>query len=181
MRAFIAVDLPPEAKDELASVQKRLSPAAARMSLARDYHITLKFLGEVSAQQLEMVKSSLSQVRFKKFSAALGSLGVFPSEDRARVVWVGVEPEDDFVQLQKGIDDSIEKLFPKEKNFRPHITLARVKLVSDKKLFAQQLQQVKAKGIGFPVGEFKLKKSTLTREGAVYEDLAVYGSNEKAF
>lgn len=174
MRTFIAVDLPQEAKDELAAFQKQLSSAAARMSMAHDFHLTLKFLGEITPAKVDVVKSCLSRVSFKHFTASFSGIGVFPSEGYVRVVWVGVGPEDDFVQLQKKVDDALDKEFPKDKNFKPHITLARIKFVSDKQQFQQQLRQIKIKGVGFAVESFKLKRSTLSNKGAVYEDLAVY-------
>lgn len=174
MRVFVAVDLPQEAKDELALVQKQLSSAAAKMSLARDFHLTLKFLGEITPAKVDVVKRALSNVAFKKFTATVAGVGVFPSENYARVVWAGVEPEEEFTGLQKLIDDALEKEFPKDKRFKPHLTLARVKFVSDKNAFFQQLRQIEVKSVKFTVNSFKLKKSTLTREGAVYEDLEVY-------
>ncbi|MBI2175841.1 RNA 2',3'-cyclic phosphodiesterase [Candidatus Woesearchaeota archaeon] len=174
MRVFIAVDLTEEVKSELASAQKQLSSASAKMSMAHDFHLTLKFLGEITPAKVEVVKSCLSNIRFKTFTAAVAGVGVFPSENNVRVVWVGIEPEDELVQLQKKIDDALEKEFAKEKGFKPHLTLARVKFVSDKNSFSRQLQQIKVKNAEFAVDSFKLKRSTLSREGAVYDDLAVY-------
>ncbi len=174
MRTFIAVDLPQEAKDEFAAIQKQLSAAAAKMSLAQDFHLTLKFLGELTPAKVDAVKSCLNSVSFKRFTASFSSIGVFPSESYVRVVWAGIEPEDNFVQLQKKIDDALDKEFPKDTNFKPHITLARVKFISDKELFKQQLQQIRIKNVRFAVDSFKLKRSMLSNRGAVYDDLAVY-------
>ncbi len=177
MRTFVAVDLPEEVKSELANAQRQLSSAAAKLSLAHDFHLTLKFLGEITPAKTEAVKSCLSNVKFKSFPAAVSGIGVFPSESYVRVVWAGIEPEDDFIRLQKLVDDALEKEFRKDKNFKPHLTLARVKFVSDKEQFKQQLQQIKVKRTTFAVKEFKLKKSALSSKGAVYEDLAVYAGN----
>lgn len=173
MRVFIAIDLPQEVKDSLLEAQRQLP--AAKLSFAREFHLTLKFLGEVTPAKVEAVKSCLSTVRFKPFSAALSGIGVFPSESYIRVIWVGVEPENGFMQLQQSIDEALEKEFPKDKDFKPHLTLARVKFVSDKNSFVQQLRQVKVKQVKFAVNGFKLKMSILRgREGSLYGDLAVY-------
>lgn len=174
MRVFVAVDLPQEVKDELAAIQKQLSTAAARMSLAQDFHLTLKFLGELAPAKVDVVKNCLGSVRFGAFSAAVAYVGVFPSESYVRVVWLGIEPEGDIIRLQQGIDDALEKEFPKDKQFKPHLTLARVKFVSDKNAFLQRLQEIKVRNVKFSIDSFKLKRSTLSKEGAVYEDLAVY-------
>lgn len=180
MRVFVAVDLPEDVKNELVNAQKQLSQAAAaaaRMSLVKDFHLTLKFLGEITPAKVDVVKSCLGKVKFKGFAAAVAGIGVFPSENYIRVVWTGIEPEDGFVRLQKLVDDALEKEFKKEKGFKPHLTLARVKFVSDKESFLKQLRLVEVKKIGFSVTDFKLKRSTLSNKGAVYEDLAVYTGN----
>ena len=176
MRTFIAVDMPQEVKDELALVQKQFSSAPAKMSIVKDFHLTLKFLGELTPAKVEVVKSCLGRIHFEGFTASVAGVGVFPTENYVRVVWVGIEPEDDVIRLQKLIDDALEKEFPKEKGFKPHLTLARVKFVSDKERFKQQLQQIKIRNIKFAVDSFKLKKSTLSNKGAVYEDLAVFSA-----
>lgn len=181
MRCFVAVDLPDDVKAALSEAQKQLLQSQAKLSPAHDFHLTLKFLGEITPAKVEIVKNCLSSVKFKPFAAAVAGIGVFPSESYIRVVWAGVGPEDDFIRLQKFVDDALEKEFPKDKNFKPHLTLARVKFVADKEHFIQQLQQIQLKKTGFSVKEFKLKKSALSNKGAVYEDLAVYAGNRKDF
>ena len=177
MRCFIAVDLPVNVKEELVSAQKQLSPAAAKMSLAHDFHLTLKFLGEITPAKVDAVKGLLANIKFKSFTANIAKIGVFPSESSARVVWVGVEPEDSFIELQQLADDSLRSEFKMDKGFKPHLTIARVKFVPDKLQLKRQLQQVKIRNVKFPVESFKLKRSTLSSQGAIYEDLAVFNSS----
>lgn len=148
--------------------------APARLSPAHNFHLTLKFLGEIPPEKVEVVKQCLSKIEFKKFSATVNGLGVFPSESYVWVVWAGLEPEEGFIDLQRKIDHALENEFPHDKNFRPHLTLARVKSISDKALFAEHLKSMKIAPVAFPVDNFKLKKSTLSPKGAVYEDIAVY-------
>ena len=174
MRCFIAVDLPVNVKEELVSAQKQLSAAAAKMSLAHDFHLTLKFLGEITPAKVDSVKRLLANVKFKSFAARLAGTGAFPSQNAARVVWVGLEPEESFIELQQMVDDALRSEFKIEKGFKPHLTLARVKLVPDKQQFQRQLRQIKIRNIEFPVDSFKLKRSTLSSQDAIYEDLAVY-------
>ena len=172
MRTFIAVDLPEDAKKALSEAQKVIK--AAKASFTKDFHLTLKFLGEITPQKLETVKHSLAAVKFKKFTTALSGVGVFPSESYIRGVWAGLQPEEEMIQLQRLVDEALEKEFKREKGFKPHITLARIKFVADKKGFLQQLREVKVKNVTFAVGNFKLKRSTLSSKGPIYEDLAVY-------
>ena len=178
MRVFLAIELPQEVRDELAGLQKQLSTAPAKLGFAHEFHVTLKFLGEITPVKVDAVKSCLGNVKFKPFKARLGKPGFFASGKNVRVVWVGIEPADEFIQLQEMVNDALEKDFPREKNFKPHLTLARVKSVSDRNRFLQQLWQLKIGDFPFEVSEFKLKKSTIGSSGAVYDDLALYGSQK---
>ncbi len=175
MRCFVAIDMPEDAKDELRRLQEQIKQSRdAKASFAKDFHITLKFLGELTPAKAEEVKKKLGSCRFKKISAALDGIGVFPDERRIRVVWVGVQPEDEILKLQKCVDESLQKDFSKEKGFKAHITLARIKHVKDKERFLQLLRNAAVTKIKFEINEFKLKRSTLTPEGPVYEDLEAY-------
>ena len=116
----------------------------------------------------------LKNVKFKKFEVFLDSIGIFPTENYIRVVWVGLKPEDYILSLQKIVDESLKELFKKEKYFKAHITLARVKYPEDKKLFLEQLRKIKIENKKIEIKDFRLMKSTLTPKGPVYEDLAVF-------
>ena len=116
----------------------------------------------------------MEAVKFKPFTANLNGTGVFPSENHIRVVWVGIEPSEIIKDLQKQIDAVLEGLFTKEKDFQPHVTLARVKNITDKKQFAEQIKNLKIKPISFEVNEFKLIECQLSEEGPLYKDVAVF-------
>lgn len=172
MRLFIAFDTDDDAKKELSSIQKELK--YAKLNLVKEFHLTLKFLGEVDEKKATEIKQRLKKVSFDEFDAQLSGIGVFPSEDYINVVWVGLEPKDKINELQKRIEDSLEGLFPKDTRFHSHITLARVKFIEDKKQFKDCLNNIKIEKITFSVERFRLMKSTLTPEGPVYEVLEEY-------
>lgn len=169
MRLFIAFDVSKEAKDELIGAQKKLK--YAKLNLVREFHLTLKFLGEVDEENVEEIKQKLKKVKFNSFEAELGSTGTFPSEDYIKVVWVGLEPKKSINELQQSIENALESMFPKDTRFHPHITLARVKFVEDKEQFKGNLKGIETKKIGFSVDSFKLIKSELRPGGPVYEVL----------
>jgi len=172
MRVFVAVSVPKDVVEELRKAQKCLKDA--KLKLVKDFHLTLKFLGEVPESKVDDIKDALKQIRFKPFKAQLTEMGVFPNQDYIRVVWVGVS-QDNFVSLQKQVDTKLEKLgFRRDKRFHPHLTLARVRFVEDKESFRRTFREIKVEKKGFEVNDFKLIKSTLTTEGAIYEDLAVF-------
>jgi len=176
MRCFIAIDLPEEVKNELRRLQLQIknNSGSSKISLTKDFHITLKFLGDLTPQKVEFVKKNLGSCKFKKFATTLGGIGFFSSKNYVRVVWLGIRPEEDVLKLQKEVDEALQKDFKKEKDFKAHLTLARVKYVNNQDTFLQLLKSLKVKKIKFDVNEFKLKRSTLTGERPVYDDLAVY-------
>lgn len=174
MRLFIAIDFN-NLKDCFIHLQSLL-PKNAKLSYTKAFHLTLKFLGEVQPNNADGIINILKNIKFRHFHVFLDSIGVFPSENYIRVVWVGLEPEDKILELQRSIDESLKDLFKKERDFKAHITLARVKYPEDKKLFVEQLKKIKAENKEIEVNQFKLIKSTLNPKGPIYEDLAIFSS-----
>ena len=133
MKLFIAIGFN-ELRDYFSDLQKQL-PANARLSLVKSFHLTLKFLGEVQPNKVNEIISLLRTIKFETFYIYTDSIGIFPTENYIRVVWVGLKPEEKVLELQKNIDDSLKWVFKKEKDFKAHITLCRVKSPEDKKSF----------------------------------------------
>ena len=173
MRLFIAIDFN-ELKDYFIELQKLL-PKNAKLSLTKTFHLTLKFLGEVQPNNADKIVDILKKIKFESFSVHLDSIGIFPTENYIRVVWVGLKPKEKILELQKNIDDSSKGLFKKEKDFKVHITLARVKYPEDKKAFVDQLKKIKVENRKLEIKAFRLIKSILNPKGPMYEDLAVFG------
>ncbi|GAF84965.1 unnamed protein product [marine sediment metagenome] len=175
MRLFIAIELPAELKEYLKKLQNQLGGSdSAKMSLVKEFHLTLKFLGDVSEEKLDGIKSRLAAVEFSAFSALLDEIGVFPDEKRPRVVWAGLEPKEKIIELQQKVEEALKGLFPKDERFHPHLTLARVKFVKDKKEFSDKLKAISVDKKEFNISSLKLIKSTLTPEGPVYEELGSF-------
>ena len=177
MRLFIAIEIPEEIKDYLCKLQQEITDSNNKIRLVdkSNMHLTLKFLGEVQPNKAEILSKSLKEIAFKPFSVNLNSIGIFPSESYIRVVWVGLKPEEQVLKLQSKIDESLKRLFKKEKDFKPHLTIARVKYIEDKKQFVDKLKQITVDNKKIEVNDFKLVKSTLTTKGRVYEDLKFFG------
>ncbi len=173
MRTFIAIEFKP-LEHYFKDLQKQISTDLAKIKVTDSFHLTLKFLGETSEEQIEKTKQLLSEIKLKPFTVEINNLGVFPTEDYIRVVWVGLEDNLEVIQLQQKIESKLEPLFKKEKRFHPHITLARVKFVKDKEEFIQSIKEINIEPKTFEITNFKLIKSTLTSEGPVYEELASF-------
>ncbi len=170
MRTFIAIELPEEVKEQLREIQQ--SCKGIKASFVKDFHLTLKFLGEVDEKTLEKVKEKLREIKFKSFKLKLSSVGCFPSEKYIRVLWVGTEPEDEVAELQKNIEEALKEFkFKKDFKFKAHLTLARVRFIDDKEAFIEKFKNIDVKPMEFEVFSFSLMKSILSPKGAVYEEL----------
>jgi|TARA_Y100000310_G_scaffold159627_1_gene159328 2'-5' RNA ligase len=171
MRVFIAIEIPKNLSSYLRELQKEFR-GLAKIKFTHHFHMTLKFLGEIKEKQLQEVKEKLKNIKFKSFNTNLINLGVFPSNLRINVIWVGLT---DIEELQKKIDETLIELFPNEQRFHSHLTLGRVKFVKHKK---ELLEKLKLKIEGeFEVKEFKLIESKLTKDGAKYITLESYELN----
>ncbi|MEM3154627.1 MAG: RNA 2',3'-cyclic phosphodiesterase [Candidatus Woesearchaeota archaeon] len=171
MRLFVAVEVSQEINDYFLKLQKKLT--GAKLTLTKSFHLTLKFLGEVTPAQADEIKKRLSQITFTPFTATLDGSGVFPENGTPRVVWIGIEPQGTICALQKNIESALKGMFAQEKDFKAHITLARVKEITDKK-FAENVKNLHVKPLTFDVKEFKLIESQLTPEGPKYREVKIY-------
>ena len=175
MRCFIAIDISEEVRKEIARIEDEIKSlediSKLRIVEPKNLHLTLKFLGEIDDKQVNKVKESLKKVKIEKFKVKLNKLGVF-TPSYIKVVWIDIAPDKEIKELHERIDESLHKIgIKKDKGFESHITLARVKYVKDKKRFMERIKNIKPKQIEFEIKNFILKKSTLTSNGPIYEDI----------
>ncbi len=169
MRIFIAVDVPKTLHKPIEDLQKALYEDGLKMVKPEKLHITIKFLGERDEKSVKLIMNKLTDIKEEKFTAKIHGLGVFPNSNYIKVVWIGIEPAESFRKLAKSINNALSSDEP----FEPHLTIARVKKRPEN--LTKKIGEFKNKEIGyFEVSEFKLKKSTLTPEGPVYQDLASF-------
>jgi len=172
MRLFVAIDLDEE--DYFKKIQEQIPEA--KSTYAKTFHLTLKFLGETDKK--DEIVEVLKKIKFKSFKLNTTHIGVFPSENYIKVVWVGLDDNKDLIKLQEDIEKTLEPFnFKKDFDFHPHITLARIRFIPDKKGFIEKLKQIKPEKKEFDVKEFKLIKSELTSEGPVYENVEFFEAN----
>jgi len=171
MRLFVALNFN-ELKDYFSELQKQIPNQDAKLTFPKDFHLTLKFLGEIDEMKINEIKSLLSEIKFSPFETDVTSIGFF-SEDFLRTVWIKADSKQIY-DLQKQIDEKLTSMFKKDTRFEPHITLARVKFVKDKKGFIEQIKRLKTEKKTIKIGSFELIKSTLTPEGPVYEVLSIF-------
>lgn len=183
IRAFIAITLSEEVyqglEQVIAGLKEKLSGVPLRWVPARNIHLTIKFLGNVSMTNLEMLKKAIHTEagQHAAFEMSVGRFGAFPSLQRPRVLWVGVEASKSLQLTQLGIENVTSRLgYPREdRPFSPHLTLARVSRNAspqDIKAISQAISNYEVGFLGaFRVEEIHLYRSDLMRGGAVYTRL----------
>lgn len=129
MRIFIALDIPDEIRQKIVLFMEGVLEFApdARWVRPESLHVTLKFIGEKSAESVEEIKQELSTIRAKPFDLNFHGCGFFPNPRSARVFWIGIQSGLELAALARTIDETTNKLgISKEEHvFSPHLTLAR--------------------------------------------------------
>lgn len=174
MRLFVAVDLPEAIQDELAGIGPGI-PGASWVN-PDNYHLTLRFIGEVPENVAHDVDDALTNVAAPAFDLRIKGVGHFGPIRRARTLWAGVERNEALNHLQRKVEAACVRtgLKAETRKFHPHITLARLRgetghhladLLARNNLFAP---------MAFPVTRFTLFESFLSSGGAIYQPLARY-------
>lgn len=175
MRCFIAIDLSNELKDRIISLQKTM-PGDIKLVEPENLHFTLKFLGEIDEDAIKEITERLSKLagETKPFTISLNSIGVFPNLSYIRVIWIGSTSEE-FINLHKSVVKILENIGKPEKEAIPHLTIARVRSARNKETIARIIKRYEKEPFGsMTVDKIKLKKSTLTPRGPIYEDIRVF-------
>jgi RNA 2',3'-cyclic 3'-phosphodiesterase len=169
-RAFVAVRPPdPVLADVGATVERvRDRLTGARWTTPDQWHLTVQFLG--NRVDLDAVAGALSALRVPDGDVRLGGGGAFPSERRAKVLWLGVV---EGAALLTGLAGAVGALLaplghePEDRPFHAHLTLARLNRPSDARAVVAAIGP-DAVGEGWRLGEVHLYESTTRREGAEY-------------
>ena len=182
MRLFVALQIPPAVKDSLAALLSSFRAVADESSRSRpkwvrpeNLHITLKFIGEMNPEKMDLILSELSQVRSAQpVTTRFRGLGFFPSAKHPRVLWVGVEASPNLATLAAEIDARLEQagVAREKRDFTPHLTLARFEppVVSDRLRTSIEENTTRAFG-EMRAGEFHLIQSKLKSSSAEYTTL----------
>jgi 2'-5' RNA ligase len=139
-------------------------------------HLTLRFLGEISGEHVADISSIMEEVArgFPPFTFSLRGLGAFPHAARPRVLWVGIgEGSDRLYSLQKQLEEGLvlKGFDPQDKDFKPHLTLARFKFPREemrKRVYQACRKREKAKFGEMEATHVVLFESILSPRGAKY-------------
>lgn len=130
-RLFVSIELPKSVTQTLAELDPQIS--GVRWLEPRQMHLTVAFLGNVSAETQETFSDKLRAISWKPFFLPLIGLGTFPSKGWPKIIWIGVGTgHPHLFQLHKRVQEAIigAGLEPDLRSFHPHVTLARCPDVS---------------------------------------------------
>lgn len=182
-RLFVAITVPQEVKAHILKTQDRLRKllpgSAARWATPEQFHLTLRFLGNIEVSQVETLDSALRAAcaGFGTLRLRASRIGFFPRPRAPRVVWVGVDDDQDRLPKLWSAVQSATNGFtaeePEEK-FVGHITLARIKSIHPREVqvLAEHAQQLTHEVFGEWVAtEVEIIRSQLSPQGARYSTL----------
>ena len=172
MRLFVGLDLPGSQRRRLAALAGSL--AAARWTPPQNYHLTLRFIGEVPAHVAEEIDLALSAIRARSFELTLSGVGIFHRGGRAASqpasLWAGVERSERLEHLHGKVETALQRIgLPAErKRFAPHVTLARVDGVAEPVLAAWLAAHNLLRSDSVALTHFTLFSSRLSKEQPFY-------------
>ena len=183
IRSFLAIELDKELVPKILDVQKEFKKTNANIKYvpSQNMHFTLKFFGNIDMDMVEDISSAVEKVikNYSSFDLNIKNCGCFPNKKVIKVLWLGLEEGSPIKDLQKDLDKEFRKLgFKKERNFISHLTIGRVKSPKNKKEIREAIERLENIEIGqMTVSKICLKKSTLTPQGPIYEDIKVFELN----
>jgi len=185
LRTFIAIVPPSNIKmsvDEIVTFLQKQTPHHALKWVETDNcHLTLKFIGSISENQVIQVKNTLTEVlsNHRAFKFTIEGLGVFPHKEEPRVVWLGITDKEALISLHQKLDHALQakNIPPDQRAYNPHLTIARIRKNVDRETARQIgdiLSQYKVDTIGkINVTKVVLYQSQLTPTGPIYTPLQV--------
>ena len=180
MRCFIAIELPEHVKSKIFHEFQTLKDKnlfGGKFVEKENLHLTLRFLGNLTKEKIEKISKKMREINFNGFRCMIGRSGFFDNEKRIRVIWIETISKS-LEQLEKKISERLPEYPPESGKFSPHITVARVEYINDRKGLIENIKNVHLKNLNFDVDEFILMKSELTREGARHKVLERFEFNQ---
>lgn len=168
MRLFVALSLPEQIRWQLRLLAGGIP--GVRWVPPENYHITLRFLGELDGRDMDYVDAALAGIRVPSFSLRLAGVGHFGSGAKVRAIWAGVEKEPALQHLHDKIESAVVRagLTPEAKKYTPHVTLSYPKDPSIPKLQQYLASHNLFRSERFEVTHFTLFSSFMGGEQAIY-------------
>lgn len=175
-RIFVAIKIPVSdfLKQSINSYQFAFKYDNIKWVELYNLHLTLLFLGDTDEGLIPGVIDNLKKLQdsVKSFKIKLKGLGVFSNIYNPRVLWIGVEPIEEFMILKEMIEKQLIDLdhqYNTENSDNPHLTIARIKNIKNNKKLKNTLGFNKHTLFQeITVNKFTLLESQLTPKGPIY-------------
>jgi 2'-5' RNA ligase len=166
-RLFTALEIPADIAFSLSLLRGGLP--GARWVDPENYHITLRFIGDIDEPTADEVAAGLARVSRRRFDLSLEGLGAFGSK-RPQAVFASVRPSPALKELQAEHERIVQRigLEPERRKFTPHVTLARLKSPSDADVAAYLALRGDFRTPPFRIGRFVLLSSRASKGGGPY-------------
>jgi 2'-5' RNA ligase len=129
MRIFLTLDIADDVRGRIARFIEGVRGFApdARWVRPESLHVTLKFIGERAADDVEQIRQAVRGIQADAVEINVRGCGFFPSAKAPRVFWVGIHPNPKLFHLAAAVDEATASIgIAKEEHaFSPHLTLAR--------------------------------------------------------
>lgn len=174
IRLFVALPIPNAVGAALTNLQNGLP--GARWSAPENFHLTLRFLGEVDHDLGEDVAHGLGRIDAPSFAAELFDLGWFGTKRRPSAVYAQARKCEGLLHLQRKVESVSVRcgLRPESRKYHPHVTLARLKTTSIDGVERYVHERRLAGPLHFEVDRFVLYSSFLSHSGPIYTEEASY-------
>lgn len=174
IRLFAAIAIPEDIRAQLFLLCSGLP--GARWSPPENFHVTLRFAGELDETEAEEFHHCLSHVEAEPFDLRIKGCGTFGTNRRAHTLWAGVEMSEALSRLQGRVETAALKagLPPDPRNYCPHVTLARLSRETSVGRLADLIAGNNLLDLCFTVSSFCLFVSHLGSGEPIYEALAEY-------
>jgi 2'-5' RNA ligase len=168
-RGFIAIDI--EANPKIMQFEEDIKRCKADVKLVEpeNFHITLKFLGNVEEDKIEEIEGIMREcfANIEPFKVTLKGTGIFPNQRKLRVIWIGII--DNIKEIAERLNERLSRLGFKKDVFSSHLTVARVKSSKNKESLLKVVKEYANTEFGVQeVKCIRLKKSELTSRGPIY-------------
>ncbi len=125
MRVFVGIELPADLRDRLMDLCDGVD--GAKWQRFDQFHLTLRFIGELDRHQIDDVTTALAGIRFTRFPVTIKGVGYFGTLAEPRVLWAGVADPEPVAHLARKVNQALRRsgVAEKPRKFAAHVTLGR--------------------------------------------------------